>query len=364
MARSLLVAVLCAPLMLAGLAVAQTGSPGSPAPQPNSEMVRDFARVDAAAREYIEKSGLPGAALMVIEGTRITHEKYYGSYDEQTVVSLASASKWLSGATMVALQDEGKLDLDDAVSKYVKEFGADPKASRAGITLRQCFNHTSGLPGDSLDVEGPRLTLEEAAAKIAGMRMRAEPGAQFAYGGVSMRLAGRCAEVAAEKSWREIFEEQIAAPLKLTSTKYGRLGLGKNPNLAGGASSTLRDYGRFMMMLVNGGELDGVRVLSEEGVRELLRDATGGVEIARASVGRRANGGKSSYGVGCWVDRKNAEGETITASSPGAFGFLPALNTERDIAVIWMIEDRARERNSRDDLPDMKKLLTETLMNE
>ncbi|MFZ4574565.1 MAG: serine hydrolase domain-containing protein [Phycisphaerales bacterium] len=332
-----------------------------PPPATTAHVSADFSRVDEAAAEYLRKSGLPGAGVMVIEGGRVVYEKYYGSYDETTVVSLASASKWLSGAALVALQEKGKLDLDDKVSTYVKQFGADPAQPRAGITIRQCFNHTSGLPGEFLAAEAPRLTLEEAVAKIAGVELVSAPGSEFRYGGVSMRVAGRCAEVAAEKEWRDIFEETIAGPLKMDSTTYGRFEAMKNPNLAGGGRSTLRDYGRFMRMLLGGGELDGARVLSPEGVKELLRDETGGVPIARASVGRRAGNGKSSYGVGCWVDQKDAQGETITASSPGAFGFLPMINTEKGIAAVWMIEDRKRVRNTLKDLPDMAQVLKDAL---
>jgi CubicO group peptidase (beta-lactamase class C family) len=176
-----------------------------------------------------------------------------------------------------------------------------------------------------------------------------------------MRVAGACAEVAAGKKWRELFDDAIGKPVGMSSTRWGRLELSQNPSPAGGASSTLRDYGRFLAMVLGRGEVDGVRVLSEAGVAELLRDQTGGVPIGRASVGRRGGDGKASYGVGCWVEGKDEQGETVTASSPGAFGFVPAVNMERGVGFIWMIEDKGRNRKKAKDLPDMVKVIRETI---
>ena len=83
--------------------------------------------------------------------------------------------------------------------------------------------------------------------------------------------------------------------------------------------------------------------------------------IGRASVGRRAGDGKARYGVGCWVEGKDEAGETVTASSPGAFGFVPAVNMERGVGFVWMIEDKGRNRKKAKDLPDMAKVIRETI---
>lgn len=334
--------------------------PGGAVPTVNGEGY-DFSAIDGAATQYLAKTGLPGAAVMVLDGGKVVYERYYGGYDATTVVSIASASKWISGATMVALQEAGKLDLDDPVGKYISEFASDPAHARAGITLRQCFNHTSALPANLRSADSPTITMREAGAAAGKAELSGRPGSAFRYGGVSMRVAGACAEVAAGKKWRELFDDAIGKPVGMSSTRWGRLELSQNPSPAGGASSTLRDYGRFLAMVLGRGEIDGVRVLSEAGVAELLRDQTGGVPIGRASVGRRGGDGKASYGVGCWVEGKDEQGETVTASSPGAFGFVPAVNMERGVGFIWMIEDKGRNRKKAKDLPDMVKVIRETI---
>jgi CubicO group peptidase (beta-lactamase class C family) len=319
---------------------------------------RDFSKVEEAARQTVEVLGLPGAGLMIIEGDTVIYEKYFGTYDKYTKVALASATKWLSGATMVALEERGKLDLDDSVAKYVPAFN---HGDHAKITLRQCFNHTSGLPGEAIQAERPRQSLEDAAAIIAKIDLKSAPGTEFMYGGLSMRLAGRCAEVAAGKPWRESFEELIARPLQMKETTYGRLELG-SPNLGGGGQSTLPEYGRFVTMLLNDGMYGSVQVLSKESVKELIADKSGGVPIARRSAGWRSGKATSSYAVGCWVERKTEAGETITASSPGLFGFTPYINVEKKVGVIWMIEDREQQRKKqKGKLPDLRGAIGEAI---
>lgn len=309
-------------------------APTQPTP---AARVLDFANVDESARAWLTASELPGAALLVVRDGTVVHEAYYGDYDAQTVVPIASASKWLAGALVLALVDRKELELDEPASNYVTEFTGDKSA----ITVRQLFDHTSGLPSESGERGGPLSTLERAARDIARVKLVSPPGRVFRYGGDAMQVGGRVVEVAGSASWNELFREHIAQPLGLAHTQWGAFGRSRNPQIAGGASATLADYGRFVRMLLAGGELDGIRVLSESAVRELVTDRTGDAEIASVELTRRV--GSRGYGVGCWVERKNARGETTAASSPGAFGFWPCVDFEHRVAVVWMICDRKRE---------------------
>lgn len=300
-------------------------------------LTADFTTVDARARAWLAESGLPGAGLLVVRDGSVVHEAYYGAYDERTVVPIASASKWLAGALVLALVDERELALDDPVSKYVPEFTGD----KAAITVRQLFDHTSGLPSTSGERGGPFSTLERAARDLAGVDLVSAPGRVFRYGGDAMQVGGRVVEVAGGASWNELFAKHLAKPLGLVHTHWGAFGLSRNPQIAGGAVTTLPEYGRFVRMLLAGGEFDGRRVLSAAAVRELVTDHTGDAEIASVELTRRV--GSRGYGVGCWVERKDARGATTAASSPGAFGFWPHVDFERRVAVVWMVSDRRRE---------------------
>ncbi len=330
--------------IIAAIALAWT-STGQPTPQPAAAAGRsttapafDFSRADTEAEKFLKESGLPGAAIIVVYDGRIVHERYFGSYTAATVVPIASASKWLAGATVMALVDEGRIRLDDPVSTYLEGFDGD----KASMTVRQLFNHTSGLPGDDTAVQNPLSTTARAADAAARLTLRSKPGAEFRYGGVAMQVGARAAELAAKKSWREVFADEISGPLAMKDTKFGRLGRAENPQVAGGASSTARDYAAFLTMLLSKGVYDGKRVLSEDSVRELVRDTRGSAKLSVATPARMA--ASSGYGVGCWVERKDKDGATLAASSPGAFGFRPWVDFERNYACVWMIEDKQRIR--------------------
>src|SRR5919198_4343998 len=79
----------------------------------------DFSAVTALAQNLVDTVPLDGASLILIKDGQVIYEHYFGSYDASTAVAIASASKWLSGATLMTLVDEGKLSFDDPVSKYL-----------------------------------------------------------------------------------------------------------------------------------------------------------------------------------------------------------------------------------------------------
>jgi CubicO group peptidase (beta-lactamase class C family) len=83
--------------------------------------------------------------------------------------------------------------------------------------------------------------------------LAAPPATQFAYGGLSMHVGGRMAEVASGQLWDALFAQRIAIPLGMTHTEYEGLGPSNNPRIDAGARSSLDDYGRFLEMLLGGG---------------------------------------------------------------------------------------------------------------
>ena len=317
----------------------------------------DFASVDKAAGSYLEMTGLPGAAVIVIaKDGSVLHENYYGSYNAGTQVAIASASKWFAGAVTMSLVDEGKLELDTPVFRWLPEYGHGRKNA---ITVRHLFNHTSGLP-DAKEVKQAAANTADAALAISRLKLQFEPGEKFLYGGASMQTGGRIAEIAGNDTWQRLFETRISKPLGMKKTWFAASDFNLNPQVAGGARSTLRDYGRFLQMLLNEGEYENERILSADAVREMITDRTGDdIEVARATVARREN--FPGYGVGCWTEQKDDDGKTIVATSPGAFGFLPWIDLERGVACVWMIEDRDRVRKGKQGLPDLRAAINAAL---
>ncbi|MEK6702234.1 MAG: serine hydrolase [Planctomycetota bacterium] len=325
---------------------AQPPSPPSPKSEPApakavgpAETFRaqgyDWSKLDAALDKLIDKAKLPGAAMVVYKDNTLIYQRYLGNYTPDTAVMIASSSKWLSGAVIMSLVDEGKLDLDAPISKYLPYFEGD----KAAITVRQAFSHTSGLESDYAPAENWLIPMDSAARKVAeDAELVAKPGAEFRYGGTSMQVVGRVAEVVSGKSWNELFKAKLTDPLKMSHTQFGKRGAAPNPLLSGGVSSTLPDYLRFLRAVAGNGEFEGVRVLSEKAVNEMSADQTKGAKMMRQTASRAADG--SRYGIGNWVDRKNDKGESVSNSSPGKFGFRPWIDRSRGTLGILMIEDR------------------------
>ncbi len=304
----------------------------SPQPTPVSY---DFTSLDNLLERIARKHG--GCALVVVQGDQVIYRKGFGTYTPDKVIPIASASKWLSGALIMKLVDEGKLTLDDRVSKYIPEF-ADEKAN---ITIRQLFSHTSGLPPEAGCRNDKRTTLERCAAEIAQVRLRAAPGEEFYYGGVSMHVAGRMAEVATGKSWNELFVEKIATPLGMEQTDFFAYGPTDNPRPAGDARSSVDEYARFLRMVLQRGTVDGKQILSASSVTEMHQDQTGGARITYTIYERHAALDptllQARYGIGMWREKIDDRGQLLEASSQGALGFSPWIDVKRNLAGVLSI---------------------------
>lgn len=315
-------------LVALGLALTcgcQRSTPTPEAPHCDPE----FAPVRDRVARVVEELGLPGGALLLrIDGQTVC-EAYFGAYDEQTAVPVVSAAKWLSAATVLTLVDEGTLALDDPASKYLPYLTGD----KVTITVRQLLSHTSGLPPYHECMFDESLTLDECARQIAQVELESPPGTQFRYAGTAYTIAGRVAEAASGMAWEDLFQTRIAEPLNLTATTYGPT---KNPVLSEGYTiSSLRDYGAFLQMIVNGGTFDSQQVLSPEAIAEMRANQTAEAEIAFSP-----RGSHTSYGLGVWRDRGGPAEAAGQISSPGGGGFVPWVDFDRNLIGIFMIFHR------------------------
>jgi CubicO group peptidase (beta-lactamase class C family) len=288
----------------------------------------DFSAVSTTMERKIDAIPIPGNALHVSHHGTQVYEEGFGTFDGSTVMPIASATKWISGATIMRLVDQGLLRLDTTVGEVLPSF----TGAKADITLRQLLSFTSGLRPDVDCVGSVNVTLAACVDTIAGLPLRAAPGTQFRYGSSHLTVAARMAEVVTGKPWVQIVSDEVTGPLGLTATTYWNA---VNPNPAGSLRSSLDDYQRFLRMVWNDGELDGVRYLSTAAVDQMQRDQTRGAVMAAAS-GIRLNQG-SRYGLGQWVDLLDPATGAYEISSPGAFGFYPWIDRERDVYGVYAV---------------------------
>lgn len=243
---------------------------------------------------------------------------------------VASASKWLVSATILALVDKGFLKLDDPVSKYLESF----KGDKAAITIRQLLTHTSGLPSSSIYIKSDKYTLQQSVDSI-GYRAPLDnlPGSTFNYGSVSFQVAARVAEVVTHKNWETVFNYYIAKPCGMINTDFGNKDI---LDIGDGGYSTAADYLRFMEMIRNMGQIHGRQVLTEKSIHEMMLNQVGAIPMGYSPFRLRSSQNSRFYGLGVWLDRVTVDENASTEiNSQGGRGFTPWVNTCKGISAVW-----------------------------
>lgn len=306
--------------------------------------IHDFSPVTAEMQNFVQTYSLDGASLRVNKAGNVVYRRAFGSYTLGTRVRIASASKWLSALTLARIVEKGQLRWSDTVGQYFP----DVEPAKRGITLEQLFSHTSGLPGgDDACMSNPLYTLASCANRILQQStMIGEPGKVFSYGGNSMQVAGRMAELATGRSWDDLFIDEMVTPLGLVATDFATSSTEPgyvrtdNPRIAGGVRSTLEDYGRVVDMILAEGCLDlridrtclpGRRFLTAATITYMARDRT----VGTVDISRPPTSTGYGYGLGQWIDPNSA----LIVSSPGAFGFTPWVDRTSGVAGVLLVDD-------------------------
>ncbi|HEX4480189.1 MAG TPA: serine hydrolase domain-containing protein [Rudaea sp.] len=159
----------------------------------------DFSAVGSRTQRVMQATNVTDGGIVIGTPRGIVYKSYFGTYDDSSVIALASATKMLSGVRIMQLVDRGQIDLDTPVSTYLSEF----TGTKGTMTMREMFSHTSGY-GDDEDspILAANTTLAGAAAYIPCCMDQPypPPGANFAYGGISMQVGGEVAQVQALKT--------------------------------------------------------------------------------------------------------------------------------------------------------------------
>lgn len=285
----------------------------------------NFSPIEKKIQSWVDSSYYSGASIIVSKKDKIIYEKYFGSYNKDTQVFIASTGKWLAAATIASVVEKTNLSWDDKVNKWLPEF----KDVKGEATLRQLFSHTSGFPDyqpkDS--VTDNYQTLKESVKHIVNLPADTEPGNAFHYGGLAMQVAGRMAELATGKDFETIFQENIAVPLEMKNTHFVPVddSGGHSPMLGGGAKSTLYDYAHFLEMISHDGIYKGKPILSAASVAEMQADQIRDAKVANHEYVERVRAEKHNgiYGLGEWREELDPNGKAVLISSPSWAGAYP-----------------------------------------
>jgi CubicO group peptidase (beta-lactamase class C family) len=297
----------------------------------------DFSAVGTRAQQAMQATNVTDGGIVIGTPRGVVYKRYYGTYDDASIIALASATKLLSGVRVMQLVDRGAIDLDAPVSSYLPEF----TATKGTMTMREMFSHTSGYGNDedSAVLAAP-TTLSAAVAYIACCidQPYPPPGAYFAYGGIAMQVGGEVAQVRGNEDWQAGWIAHVGAPLGITTIDWQGLGATQNYRIAGGAQASLPDYARVLAMLAGNGVGNGRRILSTQAVATLNH-----LQTANAALGYSppAADGVTAYGIGAWLEPTLfTDADTPVISSIGKFGFTPWVDFGYGYFGALMIEQR------------------------
>lgn len=330
----------CIGILSAGLA-ACGGSSSNPPPA-SPPPADPFAAVDSAANAVFTAQGLTGMGVAVYDAQGVKRfEKMYGTFAPDQRVAIASASKMVSGLTILRLVEQGFLSLDSTTGAVLGWTG--PQAT---ITLRQLLSFTSGLPPDADCAYQQLVTLADCVATISGMTLVATPGTRFDYGSTHLHVAARMAEVATGEPWAAIFAAQLKTPLGLGADALyysaPRQALGtSNPLIAGGLRATMNEYARVLQLEFARGVFAGNRLLAEALFVAQATEPFPDAVIGNSPV--QSLGLEFHYGLTAWLECPPPAVDCAVISSPGAFGFTPWVDRDGGYyAMIAMEVDRSQ----------------------
>jgi CubicO group peptidase (beta-lactamase class C family) len=375
--------------VVASVAIAATVAACASQPRPLGRVAPEqagfdaeaLARIRPAMQALVDTGAVAGVVAVIARNGQVVYEEAIGRFDAERpdplradhLFRIYSMTKPVTAVAILKLQDQGRLNIDDPVSKYIPAFAdvkvyaggpaANPqlRAPARAPTVADLLSHTAGLSYglfgntavDSIYTRAgmlaPTMTLQQFADSVARLPLLYSPGERWVYS-VGQDVAGRVVEVASGMTFGEYLRREIFEPLGMRNTSFfiregqesrlmpvhqpgqgGRVrpqrevGAGfertaRFESGGGGLISTPADYLRFAQMLLNGGELDGVRILSRRSVEIMGSD-----RLPEAIRGTTLAGRNHGFGLSVAVQTDPPSGATL--SPAGTYWWSGMANT-------------------------------------
>ncbi len=372
-----------------------------------------LARLDAWLGQQVEAGTMPGAVLLIGRRGQIAHQAVVGRLDPRqpapmpadAVFRMASMTKPIVTLAAMMLAEEGRLSLNMPLSRFVPAFremrvgvettnaAGQPELriepARRPITIQDLMRHTSGLTygqfgtgmvktlyqrANLFDYDG----MDNAAlmTRLAALPLMFQPGTAWEYG-MSTDVLGRVVEVVTGKPLGEALRQMILAPLGMADTGFcapqaaGRIAqpapppagttgsIARDPTRCprwegggGGMVTTARDYARFSQMLLNGGELDGVRLVSRASIALMTANHLPPDVQYAASTVLNASGStplpQQGQGFGLGFSVRLDPGRNPWPGSVGDYGWSGATGTtfwvdpQQEMWVVFLMQSPAQ----------------------
>lgn len=393
-----------------GTSALAQGLPSAGKPEELGFSSERLKRLTTAVRNDVDKGLLPGAVMLIARNGKVAYQEAAGFQDREkqtamkadAIFRLASLTKPVTSVSIMMLVEEGLIQIENPISVYLPELKnlkvgvekVDPNTgardlayepARRDATVQDLLRHTSGFTYGQFGKSLVKQTYQDAKlldenqtpaefiTKLSKLPLATQPGSTWDYG-ISVDVLGRIVEVVSGMPLDQFVAERITNPLGMPSTGFvvteqnlGRLAepqvnketgvrppmrsVAKRPNFlnaGGGMVSTAADYARFAQMLLNGGELDGVRLLSPRTIATMSSNhlppdvkydafySTNADWSMIAPTPERAQG----FGLGFAV--RTERGRNPLPGSPGEFYWVGATGTafwidpQEKLVAVWM----------------------------
>jgi CubicO group peptidase (beta-lactamase class C family) len=267
-----------------------TAAPGE------AQMTDPATRIEAYIRGRMPDLRTPGLSVVVVEGDQVLLSRGYGFADreagtpmtEDTPVAIASTTKGMTALAMMQLVEQGLVDLDAPVTRYLPDFAMDDERA-VDITVRQVLSHTSGIPsGGGTDLTQDDQALERRVALLADVDLRFTPGGGYQYANDGYSVAGLIIQRVSGVSYEDFIAAHLFEPLGMARTTFdvtvasewglvgyaktrgrvyaGALPLSRGNNPAGGVLTTGHDVGHYLIAMLNGGTFQATQVITPESI--------------------------------------------------------------------------------------------------
>ncbi len=355
-----------------------------------------FWRIEAFLKNEVEQKRLPGSMMIVARKGKIVYHNAVGYHDmdaktllqKDQIFRIMSMSKALTTTAIMILYEEGKIDLDDPLSKYIPEF-KNPKVlvhynekdttyaavpAKKAPTVRHLLTHTAGIPyshplyykaGIPDFFSTQTITIEQTMRKLAALPLMHEPGERYTYG-LNTDMLGYLVEVVSGMRFGDFLQKRVFDPLGMNDTgfyvKKGQesrlmiqytddsLGLRRHPirdeeiypvctarsyeSGGAGLTSTTLDYAKFLQMMLNGGSFNNQQILSRKTVELMCRNQIGDMDTW-------GSGNKFGFGFEIMTDEGGAQKDAASTGAlrwGGRNGSDYVFDPKEELLIVWTMQ--------------------------
>ncbi len=341
-----------------------------------------LARIKPRMQAHIDKGHINGTVTLILEKGQLVHHEVTGFADREnnkpmrkdSIFQIMSMTKPFTGVALLMLVEEGKLNLNDPVGKYVPEF-----KHHTGMTVRHLMTHTSGLganpPGENMEwYYSMKIPLGEAIKYYATTPLLFEPGTKWSYSNMGIATLGRIVENISGLKFEDFIQQRILSPLAMKDTFFfpdqqpaerrdrivvnyctaqGKLSPCGHTTLGGdsrklragalysapefGLYSSAEDLSKFYQSMLNGGTYNGKRLLSRASVEAMSMTQTGDLPTGH-------NPG-ATFGLTWEVIAKPAGAAMLwslgTYGHGGAFGTHGWVDPKKQLVGVFLVQGGA-----------------------